>query len=166
MSNSISNARFRSNDDSSASRCDTSVDVNRPRNTVICSVAIRRSWFNNSSIAARWTSAAAARVCNVPASSSAISACFLQNVAARRSPSNRSSAIRCFAIAAAERFCACAAASAALCVTVFCHSTLLLRSALCMACSATFTAREASARLSSSSARNSFRALCNSSTNS
>mmetsp|Transcript_37466 Transcript_37466/g.69286 ORF Transcript_37466/g.69286 Transcript_37466/m.69286 type:complete len:293 (+) Transcript_37466:1742-2620(+) len=110
------------------------------------------------------TSAAAARVLSAPFSSSLSSACLLQNCALLRSLLSRSSASLCFAIASALRFCAFAAASAALCVTVEFQSFDVHDSADWMACSATLTARAASAREASSSARSSVRAWCSSST--
>mmetsp|Transcript_12102 Transcript_12102/g.26304 ORF Transcript_12102/g.26304 Transcript_12102/m.26304 type:complete len:390 (+) Transcript_12102:711-1880(+) len=67
-------------------------------------------------------------------------------------------------MASALLFWACAAASAALCVTVEFQSDELQFSADCIACSATLTARAASARLASSSDRSSMIAWWSSST--
>mmetsp|Transcript_6351 Transcript_6351/g.11604 ORF Transcript_6351/g.11604 Transcript_6351/m.11604 type:complete len:333 (+) Transcript_6351:1385-2383(+) len=163
-SNSTSNPRFLSCIMLSSSPCLFSACTNSLFKLANILAAFLLSLASSSTIIACFTSAAALLVFNDPASSSELCACFLQNTVDLLSLASLSSAILARAIASALFFWACAAASAALCVTVEFQSLEVQFSALWMACSATLTARAASAREASSSERSSMMAWWSSST--
>mmetsp|Transcript_3267 Transcript_3267/g.5266 ORF Transcript_3267/g.5266 Transcript_3267/m.5266 type:complete len:325 (-) Transcript_3267:607-1581(-) len=163
-SNSTSNPRFLSSIMLSSPPCLFSARTNSLFKLANILAAFLLSLASSSIMIACFTSAAALLVFNDPASSSELCACFLQNTVDLLSLASLSSAILARAIASALFFWACAAASAALCVTVEFQLLEVQFSALWMACSATLTARAASAREASSSERSSMMAWWSSST--